>query len=450
MHLPLTASWRDALNREGYLVVGEAPEQGAPITVRRSSDGVVAGVTVVAAADAAARDACAEHLARWQPVDDPAVEQLVDAVDLGNAVALLRPVSAPVLVDLVREHGRLSAGQTSTLLVVLGRALARLHATGIVYGPLSAHDVRVVDGQPRLVVPAPPAATDTGLRPSPAEDAYHLAALADSVVAAAYGPEAPAGQAAALRSLHRVIVSALGDAASRPGVGTLATTSHDVAACQPLILLAPPPQERPGEDDADVRRRPTRRRRGPLALAAASLVLACASGLWWTQSGAGTDEEQAPAPRADGTHQTAPETAGTTDVEDGPAAGPAEAAGELTRARFELIASLTESDPDIDARGWSDVTVAGSPAHLQALDLVAGLVADGSTVSGLSASVETTAVLDSTPTTARVSVVYTTSEYAVRGPRGNRVVPAASSQEAVLTLARTVDGWRVSEVAPVS
>lgn len=444
MHLPLTASWRDALTLEGYVAVDATAEEAGPVTVRRSSDGVRAEVTIVPLADESARTACTQHLARWQQVDDPAVDQLVDAVDLGDAVALLRPVDGQELGDLVLRHGRLSAGQTSTLLVVLGRALARLHAGGVVYGPISVHDVRVLDGQPRLVVPAPRTGAEPGLPWSPAEDAYHLASLADAVVAAAYGPDAPAGPAAALRALHRVIVSALGDSASRPGVGTLATASHDVAACQPLVALEPPPQAPPDEDTADARPRPDRRRRRVITLAVAVLALACAGGVWWNHDDPGPDEAQWPTPTADGAVHAGP----PADVSHASSDDPASAAGNLTRARFALIARLAASDPDIDARGWSDITVVGSPAHLQALDLVAGLVADGSTVSGLSATVDATTVLESTPTSARVEVVYTTSEYAVRDARGESVVPAATSQRAVLTLARTVDGWRVSDVTP--
>ncbi|MEP7764203.1 hypothetical protein [Sanguibacter sp. 25GB23B1] len=436
MHTALTDPWRATLLSAGYALADTTPGETVPVVVR---DGRRSALTIVPLPDDAARDRCSEHLARWRTVDDPGVEQLDDAVDLGDAVALLRPLADRTLAEFVELQGRLSAGQASTVLVVLGRALARLHAGGLVYGPLTAADVVVVHGQPRLVVPSPQAGADHPLPASPAEDAYHLAALTDSVIVDAYGPRAPAHPAAALRALNRTIVSALGDARSRPGVGTLAALSHDVAACQPLLVLEPPSASPVPGEPRDEDPRAGGRRRRPVALAVGGLVLAVTvAGAWW--GGAGQDiaaRDPNPVASADGT--------GTPQV-DGPADGPAAAAVTLTEERFDLIARLTAADPDIDARAWAEITEPGSPAHTQALDLVGELVADGASLTGLSATVDSATLLDSDASSARVEVVYATSEYAVRRAGGSVVVPASGPQAAVLTLVRTDAGWRVSAV----
>lgn len=434
MQTALSDPWRAALARAGYELDASTDDAG-PLLVR---DGRRSALTIVPLPDDTARTRCSEHLARWRTVDDPGVERLDDAVDLGDAVALVRPAGGMTLAELVAHQGRLSAGQASTVLVMLGRALARLHAGGLVYGPMSPEDVVLVDGQPRLVVPSPEAGVAHVLAASPAEDAYHLAALTGSVIADAYGPGAPAHPAAALRALNRTIVSALGDAESRPGVGTLAALSHDVAACQPLVLLEPPSPPAAGEPCADVPRA-RRRSRRPVALALGGLAVAVVlAGAWWSDV------------RQDGEHG-APVPVASTDAQvgpriDGPPDGPAAAGAALTEQRFDLIALLTAPDPDIDARAWTEITAPGSPAHTQALDLVGRLVADGSSLTGLSATVDSATLLASDASTARVEVVYATSEYAVRRTGGSAVVPASGSQAAVLTLVRTDAGWRVSAV----
>ena len=440
MDTPFPELWCAALARAGYVVADAAPAGHGPVVVLRG--GRRSSLTILALPDSAARGRCAEHLARWSHVDDPGIDQLDDALDLGDAVALVRPCAGGTLAEFVDHHGRLTAGQASTLLVVLGRALARLHADGLVYGPMTAHDVRIVGGQPRLVVPGPMPRSGHGLGPSPAEDAYHLAALADSVVAAAYGPEAQAAPAAVLRALNRIIVSALGDAQSRPGVGTLAALSHDVAPCQPLVLLEPPADASTG----DARGRDVgsvRSVRRVVATRVGGLVVVLAAAAWW--SGAGhalvrDSSDDRPVVAQPGEPVDGP-------MIDGPADGPAAAAAALTVGRFDLLARMAAAEPDVDARAWAGVTVLGSPAHTQVLELVSVLVADGSSVSGLSATVESATLLEGDASTARVEVVYATSEYAVRGAVGSTVIPAATGQSAVLTLVRTDAGWRVSEVA---
>ncbi|PFG32887.1 hypothetical protein [Sanguibacter antarcticus] len=451
MQTLLTDPRRAALVRAGYAVDDALTGATTPVVVRgeqRSS------LTVVPLADDAARARCSAHLARWRTVDDPGVQPLDDAVDLVDAVALLRPVAAVTLAELVSQQGRLSAGQASTLLVVLGRALARLHADGVVYGPMSVDDVVLVDGQPRLVVPSPQPRAAHTLPASPAEDAYHLAALADSVIVDAYGPGASARPAAALRALKRTITSALGDAQSRPGVGTLASLSHDIAACQPLVVVSPPSDGARDELHAEhPRGRRSHVRARYLAGGAVLAVVATMAGAWWMGVGRPLDEREPLVASRTEAVDSAAEDAAVRDVPpaddptpDSSADDPAEAAATLTEGRFDLIARLTAADPDIDARAWTDITAPGSPAQAQALDLVGELVAAGSSLTGLSATVSSAELLESDGASARVQIVYTTSEYAVRRAGLRSVVPASGPQGAVLLLVLTDDGWRVSAV----
>ncbi|SDD00713.1 hypothetical protein SAMN05216410_2622 [Sanguibacter gelidistatuariae] len=236
MDAELTPERQDRLAEAGYVVdlaPGHAPVRGR-LRVRDGA-GCPFDLELVALPDGA-RETHIAHLSRWFPINDSDVEQLVDALDLDDAIGYLTAPAAPTTLEtFVEANGRLGAGHTSTLLVTLGRTLARLHAQGVAYGPIHARDVLVVAGRVVLTVPKPDLARAAIIAASPQEDAYHLAALADSVIDEVHGPQAPARPPPGLRGLAKLIVSAMGDAKTRPGVGTLATLSHDLAPCLPLV-----------------------------------------------------------------------------------------------------------------------------------------------------------------------------------------------------------------------
>ena len=234
MDVELTPERHDRLTEAGYTLAPTLAPVPVPGRIRvQDSAGQPLDLQLFALPDGA-REACIAHLSAWFPVSDPGVEHLVDALDLDDAIGYLTAVAGPCTLETyVTATGRLGAGHTSTVLVTLGRTLARLHAQGLRYGPIRPCDVLVDAGRVVLTVPEP-VWTTMPMAPSPQEDAYHLARLADAVIAPAHGPSAPARPEPGLRGLAKLIISAMGDSGSRPGVGTLATLSHDLAPCLPL------------------------------------------------------------------------------------------------------------------------------------------------------------------------------------------------------------------------
>lgn len=245
MDAELTPDQQDCLAEAGYV---PAPAAGTPPVRGRIRVQDAAGHPFdleVVPLGPATREAWIAHLADWFSVSDPGVEPLVDALDLQDAIGCLTPVAQPsTLETFVETEGRLGAGHTSTVLVTLGRALARLHARGLRYGPMHPRNVLIDAGRALLTVPQPSGTGTTPIAPSVEEDAYYLAALVDAVIAPTHGPLAVDPPEPGLRGLAKVVVSAMGDADDRPGVGTLATLSHDLAPCLPLVpIRAEVPEE---------------------------------------------------------------------------------------------------------------------------------------------------------------------------------------------------------------
>lgn len=526
MDVELTPARQDRLAEAGY-VIDPAP---APVKGRhrvRDGDNRTFDLVLVAVPDAA-RESVLAHVSRWFPVNDPDVEHLVDALDLDDVIGYITaPAAACTLATFVEDTGRLGAGHTSTLLVTLGRALARLHAQGVVYGPLTAQNVLVVAGRVVLAVPQPDLSPST-MAPSPQEDAYHLAVLADSVIERLHGQQAPDSPPPGLRGLTRLVVSALGDAQTRPGVGTLATLSHDLAPCLPLITLPPidlvaeagsdsrggldhpaprrtsfrgesvpgarqgprgtpestgipaAPRERaggqgrlprPGIECGDRRDRavPARpgRRRHVVVLVLVVVVVALGVGAVVTNRPGGGS----PAYAAGIT-----ESAAAPEDEDTlPAVAPEDpglAAERLTRARMDLVVALTnavlaepapvaqpaqvaepaplaaEAPPVADTRDeWAEVMLPGSAAAGQAAELVSGLRADGTRISGLTIETRDPVVRAQATGTAQVQLTFAISAYTLELASGAQQVPAGGPRTAVLDLVLTEGGWRVAGVA---
>ncbi|MBI9114277.1 hypothetical protein [Sanguibacter suaedae] len=439
-------------------------------TDRDTGHGPVPGAThvvqIVRYDEEVTRQVLKDHLARWRDVDDPGLERLMDAVDLGDRAAVVtHPTDSHDLAHLVREEGPLTAGHTSTLLVVLGRTLARLHAAGLHYGPITTSAVLLGHGEPVLTVPLP-AHDPRPIASSAVEDAYHLASLARSVMAETYGPSAPPGDLGPLRALARLVTSTLGDAQDRPGVGTLAARSHAVAPCRPLVIRGvadrtalaaggsghepsgPATHARATQDDTGASGSPRpglralgdppeRRRRPP-----ARLVVACAVGALVVGAGAAlAARHDAPAVVAqdvtvDGAASDTPRDVTVSD-----------AAEELTQARFDVLMEISAGTAAADA--WDRVTVPGSPAHAQAVMLAEELI-EGEVLSDLSTEVVSVEVLEEVDGHARVEVVYVLGGYTVESADGTRSVAAEPSREVVLDLVRTDQGWRVGSVTEPS
>ena len=557
MDVELTPERESRLAEAGYVPapgLGTVPVRGR-IRVH-DADGHLCDLQLIALPDGA-RELAIAHLTGWFAVADPAVEPLVDALDLDDAIGYLTGVApACTLETFVQVTGRLGAGHTSTLLVTIGRALARLHARGLRYGPIRPQDVLIADGQVLLTVPKPALDGAALLAPSPQEDTYHLAALADAVIAPAHGPQAGERPEPGLRGLIKLIISALGDAESRPGVGTLATLSHDLAPCLPLVLprsAAPEASPVPGASEVAEGSRGRRVTRSQASGSSGVTRRGSRDSLdsQETRGSRGSQRQGSldrPRPRrraflgnshragvprlgdigADDPRPSRPRTAerrrGSPRPERSPAAGrviptshgrvrgpavfvggvlaavlvgggflvhrwgadapahaassqevraaaeephgatqddPAAAAARLTSARMDTVVALTNAPdlpPEDQAGGeaarddWQAVVVPGSPAHLQATELVTSLRADGATISGLAVETGDVVVLDqqpasaAAPAAAQVQVTFTVSAYTVESAGGALTVPAGPPRTAVLDLVATDTGWLVAEV----
>lgn len=147
------------------------------------------------------------------------------------------------------------------------------------------------------------------------------------------------------------------------------------------------------------------------------------------------------------------------EVDDDP--GPA--AARLTAARMEAVVALTNAPATAEATlgsttgeekpdGWAEVLVPGSPAHVQAAELVSRLRAEGARISGLTVETKDVVVLtqvaasESAPGTAQVQVTFSVSAYTVESPAGSQTIPAGAPRTVVLELVATDSRWLVATV----
>ena len=120
---------------------------------------------------------------------------------------------------------------------------------------------------------------------------------------------------------------------------------------------------------------------------------------------------------------------------------PAVAARYLTGARAQVLISG-------DSSRLAEIDVPGSAAYEADRGVLVGLSGSVSGVDGLTCAADAT-VVTADATTAVVEVTYVLSAHTRRGPGGVLIarVPATPSQTVRLTLRRTDQGWRVSDVA---
>jgi hypothetical protein len=254
--------------------LGELLGRGGVGTVwaaTRLSDGCRVAVKVVPVAQPEQADSLARELAVLGRV---AVEGLVgfhEAVGLDGdppAVALvLDHLGSGSLERAVGARGHLSVGESVTVLAPVARALAGLHALGVVHGDVTPANVLLeLSGRPfladlgvaRLVGEAlgeqsgslwgtegfvAPEVLEDGV-PTAAADVYAVGALAWwCVTGAVPGPGAlrrPLAEVAPglPTAWCEVTTQALlGDPAVRPSAAELALAYYDSAACEPLRLV---------------------------------------------------------------------------------------------------------------------------------------------------------------------------------------------------------------------
>lgn len=234
----------------------------------READGTPCAVKLVATGDGDEAAAAARELAVLARVDVEGLvgfhEALVLAEDGSEAVALvLDHVGGGSLERVVRARGRLSVGESVTVLAPVARTLAGLHALGVVHGDVSPANVLLErSGRPLLgdlgvarlagELPGDVHGTDGFVAPEvldggvvgAAADVYAVGALAWCCVTGS--PPGPAALRPALESLVPGLPPAWieatkqalrGDPAQRPTAAELALAYFDSAACEPLRLV---------------------------------------------------------------------------------------------------------------------------------------------------------------------------------------------------------------------
>ncbi|KRF25260.1 serine/threonine-protein kinase [Phycicoccus sp. Soil803] len=257
----------------GY-VVGELLGRGAVGAVwaaSRVSDGRQVAVKVVPVAHPEQTHAVARELAVLGRVEVDGLVGFHEAVGLDvepPAVALvLDLLDGGSLERAVRARGHLSVGESVTVLVPVARALAGLHALGVVHGDVTpANVVHELSGRPfltdlgvaRLAGEAPggeggylwgtagfvaPEVLEGGSA-TPAADVYAVGALAWWCVTGS--APAPGALRPPLTEVAPGLPTAwsevttqalLGDPALRPTAAELALAYFDSAPCEPLRLV---------------------------------------------------------------------------------------------------------------------------------------------------------------------------------------------------------------------
>jgi serine/threonine protein kinase len=141
---------------EVWAAVDAGSGEQVAVKLRRTASGRgprSAGRGDVAAEAAETAERLAREIALLRRVDHPHVVRLRRVLDLpdGSRAMVLDHAAGGSLTELVRARGPLQPGEVVTLLIALARALADLHAGGIVHGDLAPGNVLFAgDGRPLL------------------------------------------------------------------------------------------------------------------------------------------------------------------------------------------------------------------------------------------------------------------------------------------------------------
>lgn len=475
----------------------------------READGTPCAVKLVATRDGDEAAAAAREIAVLARVDVEGLvgfhEALVVAEDGYEAVALvLDHVGGGSLERVVRARGRLSVGESVTVLAPVARTLAGLHALGVVHGDVSPANVLLErSGRPLLgdlgvarlagELPGDVHGTDGFVAPEvldggvvgAAADVYAVGALAWCCVTGS--PPGPAALRPSLESLVPGLPPAWleatkealrGDPAQRPTAAELALAYFDSAACEPLRLVvgsdetsmlthrlrsAPAPGPAPGPAPRPSRRTADagawgRRVRGPqgrtvraLATATTLLLALATSGLMaagtipvpsWLTPDHGRQDAVVPVSRSGATAATAP-------VRD-PLVDPRAPRGQPVR--------LMQALSDLRARAMQSSSVAdlarldapGSPALAADSSTLAGLREADEAYEGVRLLVRRAEATRVTQRSATVEAVVDTAAYRVVVAGATRTRSAVEGQRLRFALVWTHGRWLVDRVEAVS
>lgn len=249
--------------------VGELIGRGSSGTVwaaTRCADGAPVAVKVVPVDTGAQAEVAARELAVLARVDVEGLVRFHEAVGLAgetpSVAVVLDRVRGGSLARVVAARGHLSAGETVTVLAPVARALAGLHAAGVVHGDVSPGNVLLeLNGRPVLADLGVSSVAGSGpdelwgtqgfvapevldgQRPGPAADVYAVGALA--WWCATGEPPGPGALRAPVDEVlphlpeawRRLTASALaGDPGARPSAAELALGYFDAVPCEPLRM----------------------------------------------------------------------------------------------------------------------------------------------------------------------------------------------------------------------
>jgi eukaryotic-like serine/threonine-protein kinase len=493
----------------GFVTTGELSlsATGSEWVAVRSVDGRRFVLKVVPVEDIRQAQAlAADQMADYGRVENRHLVRRHEAIAIADsALALvLDEVTGGSLAQLLGARGQLTAGETVTTVAPLLRALADLHAAGLVHGDLVPGNIRFsADGRPLIadlgVVrllgrQAGPfdrtgaggfAAPELvgGAVPSPASDVYAMAALgwfcltgsppapaATRPLLAMTRPETPAALAEVLTACLAI------DPAARPTADEAAVEVFDAAPAESVALASV------SDPAAEITRRIRaaavsvadpgapgigKRYRTALAIGVVALLLAGAVGagtIWFLRPQVVSQPVRSAAQSSPLPTRT-PATGPTTRLSamPTPTASPARIAPtRVSRSSNDVV--MASSSPRTAAAGLLQALVdARALAYVARnsalLDLVyapgatravvdrgniATALKNGGTYLGLSYIIKDVAFLDGTSGTARIRATILTPAYDTGQPDGRKIPHAQETLgPCIFSLSLTPDGWRI-------
>lgn len=423
----------------------------------------------------------------------------------GMLALLLDEVTGGGLAQLIAARGRLAVGEMVTTVAPLLRALADLHAAGVVHGDLSPGSVLFTAGGRPMIgdlgvarllgegrvpvdVTSGFAAPElvAGADPSPGADTYAMAAIGWFCLTGA-PPDPAAGREALtaltvlrpetpprLAALLTACLSA--EPAVRPSAAQAAVELFNAAPAESVALVSicdpaaditrriraaaaeAPQSEQYGKQRT---RKPLR---GPAMIAVGALLVVAVTGVgatWATRRSPAVAQPVAagsPAPPsrqpATTSPRTTPTSPGTTPKKAGPVRTSGSANDVMTASNSPQFASAGLLQALVDARALAYLTrnpalldlVYAPGAAKAAVDRanIAAALKNGGTYLGLSYVIRDVTYLGRTINTARIRATILTPAYQTGQPDGREIPhPGETLGPCVFSLSLTADGWRI-------
>lgn len=467
----------------------------------RNLDGCRFVLKVVPVADVTQAQAlAAQQMAVYDAIENDHLVRRHGAIAMGDGTLalVLDEVTGGSLAQLLGARGRLTVGETVTTVAPLFRALADLHAAGVVHGDLAPGNVLFsVGGRPligdlgvaRLLGRYAGTFDETGTRgfvapelvggaaPSPFSDVYAMAALGWFCLTGS--PPAPAAVRPSLVTLRpetpsllvNVLTACLAtDPAVRPCADAAAAGVFDAAPAEAVALASV------ADPAAEITRRiraaaasvpdpapPGVRKRypAPLILGVAALLVAVAFGVgatWFSrrppepiESDVARSATQSPLPPEPMPTTAVPTRRSPTVL---PTKAPQSSTEVVTASNAPRMAAVTLLQALVDARSLAYVArnsalldLVYAPGATEA-DVDTGNIAtalkNGGTYLGLSFVVKDVAFLDGTSDAARIRATILTPAYTTGQPDGRKIPHAQEILgPCIFSLSLTPDGWRI-------